>query len=574
MKKLRAISAILGTIFFCALLLTGSAYSQIDSVLEEALEEERGLEWVKEGANKVDEARRRMVAKGQEKKAVRYIDKGKKLEAKKLLERSIVHYRWLGDSLGVARVYTSLAELANQLKQVDLSREYIDAASVASGISLGNFEAEIEKALEPLANMEESVFVIPSSRPVVFESEESLPTIGGQADLTIRRKAREYAESAQYKADRAKLLARLRAAERDRKEDSTVQAFLIDKKTQEIANLEQKQLIQDLELKRQRSTRIALIVGLSLISMLLLLLWRLFTNRKKSHKQIESAYKELETAHGQLKSTQAQLVQAEKMASLGQLTAGIAHEINNPVNYISGSIVPLRRDIDSLIELINKYAHVASEKGLEGHFEEVEELKEDIDLEYTQEEIGMLLNGMMEGTERTTEIVSGLLQFSRIEEMDKKSVDLHAGLDSTLNLLSSHIKGKVEVVRDYDPTMPIIQGFPGKLNQVFMNLFSNAIQAIEKAEALYPDRAASLSLHTEYHADSKVAKIMIRDTGIGIDESILPRIFEPFFTTKDVGDGTGLGLSISYGIIADHGGKIYAENQPGGGAEFIVEIPA
>jgi signal transduction histidine kinase len=527
-----------------------------------------GLKWVKDGANKVDGLRRKMEANNKVKKARVYTRKGRVDEAKELYKRAIVHYRWLGDSLGVARAYTDLAELANQLQQTKESREYIAAASRASGIR--EAVVTVKPMIEDLPVVDESVSVIPSSRPAELETADELPIIGGQADVVRRREdTRAYIASQEYEKARQALLASIRAAEKNRKDDSLVQAFLIEQKTQQINDLENKRKIQALEIKRQRNTRIALIIGLGLISMLLALLWVIFSNRRKSHRKIEAAYNELENAHTELKSTQAQLVQAEKLASLGQLTAGIAHEINNPVNYISGSIGPLRRDVEALLELLNKYEHTASEKGLLDQFAEAQQLKEEIDLEYTKEEIDLLLQGMVEGTERTTEIVSGLLDFSRIEENERRPMDLHAGLDSTLNLLSNQVGNGLKIARGYDPTLPNITAFPGKLNQVFMNLISNALQAIERSGS----EEKKLWIYTEFFPESKRVKITIRDSGEGIPEEILPRIFEPFFTTKDVGEGTGLGLSISYGIIADHGGTIAAHNHAEGGAEFVVELP-
>ncbi|MEZ4686626.1 MAG: histidine kinase dimerization/phospho-acceptor domain-containing protein [Bacteroidia bacterium] len=514
------------TVMIICLLSCPGLMAQVDSVMKEAMEEEKGLTWVKDGTSKLDELRRQMVAKNQEKKALRYLEKGKVDDAKMLYERAIMHYRWLGDSLAVARVYTDLAELANQFQLTKDSREYIAAASRASGIR--EAVVTVKPKIESIEAVDESVSVIPSSRPVELESESGLPVIGGQADKRRREEARAYAASQEYEKARQELLSRIRAAEKNRKNDSLVNAFLIEQKTQQIANLENERTIQDLELRRQRNTRIALIAGLSLITMLLALLWIIFANRRKSHSKIKAAYNKLESAHSELKSTQAQLVQAEKLASLGQLTAGIAHEINNPVNYISGSIGPLRRDVDSLLELLNSYEHIASEKGLSSHFEEAEKLKKQIDLDYTKEEINLLLKGMVDGTERTTEIVSGLLAFSRIEENERREMDLHAGLDSTLNLLSNQIGKDLEIVRGYDPTVPKIKGFPGKLNQVFMNLISNGLQAIdrsdnsEKSSGFSPNIIPKKSAYTSSFATAATAFRRKLSPGF-LSHSLLPR---------------------------------------------------
>ncbi|MFK7972699.1 MAG: sensor histidine kinase [Bacteroidia bacterium] len=581
MKSPRYIPII--TILLCLMVASPVAYAQFDSTFEEldkALEEigededEKGIKWVKDGAGKIDVLRRKMVAKSLEKKAQRFIEKNKKIEARELYERAISHHRWLGDSLGVARVYTSLAELENKLNNIERSKVYLDAADIASGLVLPVEDEYTFVEMDGPSAMPESVSIIPATRPAELEDGDKLPVISSQADIVREARRKQIAKTPEYQREMKKLKARLIAARQARKDDSLVQAIVIESNLQHIESLEQDKKIRGLELERKRNQMIGLAIGLGLLAIMAILLWRLLTNRRKSHNQIQTAYQDLETAHTQLKDTQTQLVQAEKMASLGQLTAGIAHEINNPVNYISGSIPPLRRDVEGLFELLERYDHIARDPELKSRFESVEAFKEDLDLEYTKEEIEMLLNGMMDGTSRTAEIVAGLLDFSRIEETEKKSFDIHSGLDSTLNLLSSHLQSEIEIVRGYDPTMPTIMGFPGKLNQVFMNLLSNAIHAIEK-QANSPEHAkGTLHIFTEYIPTEKQARIVIRDSGDGISEEILPRIFEPFFTTKDVGEGTGLGLSISYGIIADHGGTIEARNHAEGGAEFVVELSA
>lgn len=271
---------------------------------------------------------------------------------------------------------------------------------------------------------------------------------------------------------------------------------------------------------------------------------------------------ELSTALENLKQTQMQLVQSEKMASLGQLTAGVAHEINNPINFVSAGIDSLTNNYDDLSELLEKYTALKPGQNNNGLLEEVEKLKKTLELDYLLKEIPQLLNSIKSGASRTTEIVKSLRNFTRLDEENLKSADIHEGLDSTLVILKSQLGHGLRVEKSYGQ-IPPVQCYPGQVNQVFMNIISNAIQAIEGEGALY--------LKTSLEQDKVL--ISIRDSGKGMPEEVKIRIFEPFFTTKGVGEGTGLGLSISYGIIEKHNGKIEVMSTEGEGTEFIIHLP-
>ncbi|MFC2123545.1 two-component regulator propeller domain-containing protein [Bacteroidota bacterium] len=271
---------------------------------------------------------------------------------------------------------------------------------------------------------------------------------------------------------------------------------------------------------------------------------------------------ELEKALENLKSTQSQLIQAEKMASLGQLTAGVAHEINNPINFVSGNISPLQRDVEDLLEVIRTYENIVEEGGLKDKFLNVDKLKEELDYQFLVTEIKNLISGIQEGANRTTEIVKGLRNFSRVDEEELKYANLNQGLDSTLLILRNEIRHRVEVVKEFGE-IPDILCYPGKLNQVFMNIVTNAIQAISEN--------GIITIRT-YKKTSDVY-IEIEDNGIGISKENVSKIFEPFYTTKTVGEGTGLGLSISYGIVKDHNGSIRVKSELGKGTTFIIKLP-
>ncbi len=284
---------------------------------------------------------------------------------------------------------------------------------------------------------------------------------------------------------------------------------------------------------------------------------------------LEKANDDLSTAIKDLKDAQTQLVDAEKMASLGQLTAGIAHEINNPINFVSSNVSPLRRDIDDLLSLLNLYESKAGVFFDNAAQEEIKKARQEMDIDYVKEEIELLLRGMQDGASRTVEIVKGLKLFSRVDEQDVKKVDIHEGIDSTLILLNSSMKDMIDVQKDYG-SLPLIECFPGKLNQVFMNIISNSVQAI----ANVPDRTERGLIHitTTTLAENYIS-ISIKDNGPGIPEEVKYKIFEPFFTTKAVGEGTGLGLSIVYKIIESHKGEIKVKSQVGKGSEFIITLP-
>ena len=270
-----------------------------------------------------------------------------------------------------------------------------------------------------------------------------------------------------------------------------------------------------------------------------------------------------------LKEAEGQLVEAEKMASLGQLTAGIAHEINNPINFVTSNITPLNRDVDMLINFIEEMEKIGlSDLSVEEKKSQIEEHKEELDYDYLKLEISQLLKGIHEGASRTSEIVKGLRVFSRLDEDDLKKANINDGLDSTLIVINNLLSNKIKLEKVYSD-IPMIECYPGKLNQVFLNILSNAIYAINKK--FVDEEGGVLKISTDYNDKSIFVKI--EDNGIGMDENTKKKIFEPFFTTKDVGEGTGLGMSIAYNTIKRHQGEIHVNSTPGLGTEFILELP-
>lgn len=285
-------------------------------------------------------------------------------------------------------------------------------------------------------------------------------------------------------------------------------------------------------------------------------------------KKVKERTFELQKAMDNLTHAQTNLVESEKMASLGQLTAGIAHEINNPINFVSSNIYPLKLDFEDLLSVLKKYDQLFDGAELEKVLEEVRITKEEIDFDYVINEIYQLMNGIEDGANRTAEIVKGLKTFAYLDEAERKLADINEGIRSTLVLLSSSYKDEMQLFTHLG-ILPEVECFPGKLNQVFMNIFSNAIQAVKSKKDKTPNDHIMVS--TEIVNDQVV--IVIKDTGMGMSEEVKSKIFEPFFTTKDVGQGTGLGLSIVYSIIKKHEGTIDVESEKGVGTTFTIKLP-
>jgi len=275
----------------------------------------------------------------------------------------------------------------------------------------------------------------------------------------------------------------------------------------------------------------------------------------ESQKALRDKIQELEKANNEIRDTQAKLVHTAKMASLGQLVAGVAHELNNPIGFIYSNMTHLRDYSQKLVHLIE-----VAEK----HPEKLSQEKAKADLNYIEKDLPKLISSCEDGARRTRDIVLGLRNFSRLDEAQLKKVDIHEGLENTLQLLTGELKNRVKVVKKFGQ-LPKVNCYPSQLNQVFMNVLSNAAQAIES-------QGGEIHITTRKLADERV-EVSIRDTGKGMNKTTLEKIFDPFFTTKGLGSGTGLGLSISYGVVQKHGGDILVASEVGKGTEFKIILP-
>lgn len=295
------------------------------------------------------------------------------------------------------------------------------------------------------------------------------------------------------------------------------------------------------------------------------------TNFSKSKDEIAKIYlglrvraeSKLQSAYKKLKNTQAQLIHSEKMASLGQLVAGVAHELNNPINFIYSNMDHLQEYIAKIKGVLAAYSQVSSSNPpLCGELEAARAMEREVELEFILEDLDKLIKAFNDGAERTKRIVLNLKSFSRVDEGAFGEVDIHECIENTLSLLTHLYRHRIEIHRSYG-NLPWIQGYAGHLNQVFMNLLSNAGQAIDGPGEVWI---------TTMRQGEKVT-VSIRDSGRGIPKKDLNRVFDPFFTTKGVGEGTGLGLSITYSIIEKHRGRIWVESQVGVGTTFTIELP-
>lgn len=274
--------------------------------------------------------------------------------------------------------------------------------------------------------------------------------------------------------------------------------------------------------------------------------------------------RDLKEVNSKLSDAQSKLIQSEKLASIGQLAAGVAHEINNPIGFIFSNFGTLEQYLEDLFQMLDAYEQAEASVSDGAALARIRSLKADLDIDYLKEDIPNLMRESRDGIQRVRKIVQDLKDFSRVDARQEwESVDLHAGIDSTLNIVNNEIKYKADVVKHYG-ALPEVQCLPSELNQVFMNLLVNAAHAITAERG-------TITISTG--VDGPNVWVEVADTGAGIAQENLKRIFDPVFTTKPVGKGTGLGLSLSYGIVQKHSGRMEVHSELGVGTRFRVTLP-
>lgn len=288
--------------------------------------------------------------------------------------------------------------------------------------------------------------------------------------------------------------------------------------------------------------------------------------RVRAGERIIRLEQDLAEQNRMLRETQAALIQSEKLAGLGRLAAGIAHEINNPLAYVTNNLTVLRRDMEEALGLLNRYRQgwASWQRQEPERAAEVARIEQEIDLPYFQANFAQMCHRSLEGLQRVRDIVMNLRDFARLDEADFKEIDLNAALRSIIEILGTEIRKRQVQVQTSLHDSPGVLGHPGKINQVFFHLLSNALEACSPG--------GRVSVRTRLHQGNEVIT-EIEDTGSGIKEEHKPHLFEPFFTTKPVGQGTGLGLSVSFGVIRDHGGRIEVESEEGHGSLFRIHLP-
>lgn len=367
-----------------------------------------------------------------------------------------------------------------------------------------------------------------------------------------------------YSAEADRAMVNLQADYEDAKKEAKIDLLTKSKELQE-ANLQRQILIKN-----------GLLLGVGLFIVLIGVLIKNYRTKALANRMLTQKNEEIslqkekigqqrdhiEETYNHLVNTQEQLVQSEKMASLGQLTAGVAHEINNPINFVAAGIESLETNLNDILLVLNKYLSLKPEDFTQDQLTEIKRLQQELEVEELIDESKDLFKSIQNGASRTTEIVKSLRNFSRLDESQLKPVNIHEGIDSTLVILANQTRNRIMVEKEYSD-LPTIECYPGQLNQVFMNILSNAIQAI-------PDKGIICITTTKVQGN---VIVNISDSGAGMPPDVIRHIFEPFFTTKEVGKGTGLGLSISYSIIEKHHGHIEVQSQPGQGTTFSITLP-
>lgn len=503
-----------------------------------------------------------------------YQMKGEFNESLKSYFHALTYLNPQTDQSTITTIHNNIGEVYIDLGQYDKALTYMKKSLQAKevmgekmGIAQGlmfvgkiySLKSDFKKAVDYGSRALNLAFEINSKKEIKEASENLFVTYEDMGDFKnafkIHKIFKDYSDS-------------LRNDSQSRELGKLEAKYLFDKEKAEA----EKTRLEKEKIEEIRRTRNSIII-FSGFGFLIIIVVGASIHAKRLDKKniiITNKNEELNATLEKLKSTQAQLVQSEKMASIGQLTAGIAHEINNPINFITTSLQGLQMNLGELINLQKEFDTINSENVNE-KLKKISSLKEDIDFKVLLSESEELMVNISNGANRTSDIVQGLQDISRIDETELKKVNIHDGIKSTILILEHQIPKQIKIQKEYDD-LPDVPCYPGKLNQVFMNVINNAIQAIKNKKQLGKE-LITIKTFLEKRNEKEYAAIRISDTGTGIPDNIKDKIFDPFFTTKDVGKGIGLGLSISRGIIEGHNGIIEVDSKLGEGTSFIIMIP-
>lgn len=492
------------------------------------------------------------------------------------LDSSLHIYQQLNDSFYIANVFITLGdaylEAGNNLDSAryylangyNIMRKIDDNVHQSKALLyLGQVELKDNNPAIAQTYFEEGLKVLEDSeldeikRDILIELANALHSLGKDQNAYLRLK-----EAFDLNAD-------ILSEEKVRYTEEMQVKYETEKKERELSELNAEHTITQLKLSNSRRTTLLLSLGLFLLAGLLIGLYFLNKKIKAQRNLISQTLEEKEKLLEDLKKAQQRIIQSEKMASLGQLTAGIAHEINNPINFISANAQALQMDLEELKPLLETIEKIG-EKDPRTAILALQSIRKKLDIPFLQEEMATLLEGIRSGSERTASIVKGLKNFSHPGKTTLEPVNLHQCIDTTLDIMQSEFKHKATVTKSYG-NLPLVPAMRTQINQVLLNLISNAIDALKDYYPANEPPTGQIKISTGQQ-ENKVF-IKIQDNGPGIPGEHQEKIFDPFFTTKDVGAGTGLGLSISYSIIEQHGGNIEVQSEEGQGTTFTIWLP-
>ena len=492
------------------------------------------------------------------------------------LDSSIVIYTLLKDTVNLGAVYITIGDAYLEAgEDLSLARSYLKKGYAIMKVFNDNIYQS--KALLYLGRVEEKTGNYSMARDYFLEGLHILE--GSELD-EIRRDINRELGNVQFQlgaySDAYKRLDlsyafndSIMSKERLKYTEEMEVKYETEKKEREIIELNAEKTITELKLSAARKTTMILVGALVIFGLLLLGLYRLYEKIRIQRNIISKNLSEKEKLLTLLEKAQVKIIQSEKMASLGQLTAGIAHELNNPNNFIVTGTESLQTDMEELNPMLNLINEL-KDKNDQQKIQEIMALKDEIKLPLIQQEVSELLKGITEGVSRTSEIINGLKHFSHPGTTEKEAVDIQGSLDTILKIMYNEFKDAGTVLKQYE-AIPIVPVMRNQLNQVFINLFSNAVDTIKNKFGSQAASKGKIIISTGQKEQE--VYISVKDNGSGISTAEQSKIFDPFYTTKEVGNGVGLGLSISYGIIEEHGGRIELNSVLGDGSEFVVWLP-